>query len=256
MGVLSSVLSAAAMQRFRVKLGKDPVVREERGRMNRPGADYGNVSRYAVRLGELASESLMEAVEADPPTYWFDEHEAAELLSPMLREVRRLIAYAVDDVQNGLNRAAGLGLKAVRPPYPEDRAAGLAKKLASYADYADARWVLGEPIVTFAQGVADDAVRVNVEAHALAGLYPTVQRVADNEKCPWCAERAGIYGYPPTPDVFERHERCRCSIRFTPTKERQLSRPAALLYAQAEKKARAARIQRVLDAERGPTIAE
>ena len=213
-------------------------------------ADYGTVGQYAIRLGDLLSVALTETITADAlPDGNLDKTLALEILRPVLREQHLRIANAAERVQTDLNRAAGLGLKAVRPELNRRRLDGLAAKLSSYGSFENAAWVLGEPIINWSQNVVDDAVRVNVAAHAAAGLHPRVERISDSQDCPWCMERAGIYAYPVDAEAYRRHERCRCLVLFTPRKEPESDRSTRILYAAAERKARDDRIQRVLDTE-------
>lgn len=213
-------------------------------------SDYTGLTNYAIALGECLSNALKAEISAEKlPNGQMTSDLAQTILEPVLREQYAQIAFAAELVQDHLNQAARLGLHAVKPTLNQDRVAGLIKKISSYADFQDALWILEEPIINFSQNVVDDAVRVNVEAHAAAGLHPTVSRITESLKCPWCAGQAGVYAYPVPDSVYRRHERCRCQILFIPEKLKAPRPATKILYAGAEKSARDARIDRVLAAE-------
>lgn len=180
-------------------------------------ADYEDVSAYALRLGELLSKALKFRVSAkDLPDGKLYYNIAEKLLGPLLKENHDLISYAAKITQQSLNKAAGLGVKAVVPKLDKERLNELYNLAASYDSFEQAAWVLGEPVVTFSQSVVDDAIRENVEYHGKAGLYPTVTRIAESGCCDWCSGLAGKYDYPVDREVYRRHNRCRCLVLYDP----------------------------------------
>lgn len=184
----------------------------EEGRGN-----YQDVSDYAVRLGELLSKALKLRVSADNlPDGKLYYNIAEKLLGPLLKENHELISYAARITQQSLNKAAGLGVKAVVPKLDEERLNELFNLAASYDNFEKAAWVLGEPVVTFSQSVVDDAIRENVEYHGKAGLHPTVTRITESGCCKWCSGLAGKYDYPVDREIYRRHNRCRCLVIYDP----------------------------------------
>lgn len=179
--------------------------------------NYEDVSNYAVRLGELLSQALKHRVSAkDLPDGKLYYNIAEKLLGPLLKENHELISYAARITQQSLNKAAGLGVKAVVPKLDQERLNELFNLAASYDSFEDAAWVLGEPVVTYSQSVVDDAIRENVEYHGKAGLHPTVTRIAESGCCKWCSGLAGKYDYPVDREVYRRHNRCRCLVLYDP----------------------------------------
>ena len=125
------------------------------------------------------------------------------------------------------------------------------EKVSSYENYAEAEWLTQEPVVNFTQSVVDDAIRENVAVQAEAGLSPTVTRIAEAGCCRWCADLEGEYAYPVDRDVYRRHENCRCMVIYDPGKGKLQNAHTKVLYAEAARKDRNARIARVLEIERG-----
>lgn len=144
---------------------------------------------------------------------------ADRVVRPMLKGNYDLISYVAEQAQWSLNRAAGINLGVKRPKINADRVQGLVDKVSSYDDYAQAAWVLNEPVVNFSQSIVDDFIRENVEFQYGAGFKPRITRKLAYNCCEWCREIAGEYNYPDVPDNFyRRHERCRCTIIYEPSK--------------------------------------
>lgn len=215
-------------------------------------ANYQTVNRYAIRLGELLSDALRREISVDKlPDGRMYYNIAERVLGPLLENNHELVADAAEAAQNAMNAAAGIGMKAVRPELNRSRVDGLIEKVSSYESYADAEWVVQEPVVNFTQSVVDDAIRENVAAQARAGLHPTVTRIAEAGCCPWCSNLEGEYAYPVERDVYRRHERCRCLVIYDPGKGKLQNVHTKVLYAEAERQERNARIARILEIERG-----
>lgn len=213
-------------------------------------ADYRAVNRYAIRLGELLSQSLLGSLTEDAlPGKSFYLELAQELLGPLLAGNYEMVSAAAMTAQTALNRAAGLGLNAVKPALNLDRVEGLAKKVSSYETYSEARWLFEEPIVNFTQAVVDDAIEANVSAHAKAGLSPVVRRIAVGGCCEWCRELAGEHKYPVLREVYQRHERCRCIVLYDPKEGKVQDVHSRIQYASVERALRDERIARVKAAE-------
>jgi hypothetical protein len=213
-------------------------------------ADYETVNRYAIRLGELLTESIRLKISAsDLPDGRFYQELAEELIDPLLTDNYELISTAAVTAQNTMNRAAGIGLNAVKPTINQDRVQGLVDKVSSYDTYEEAAWVLAEPVVNFSQSVVNDAIRENVDAQARAGLHPTVKRIAESGCCEWCANLAGEYAYPVDREVYRRHNYCRCIVLFDPGNGKVQNVHTKIEYDSAAKAERDSRIARMQELE-------
>lgn len=181
--------------------------------LNYPGAED-----YAEEVGAALAEAFRRNLRADKlpegKMFW---NIADRVIRPMLEEDHRLVADAAQQVQQALNQAAGLGLKAQRADLNEDKVSGILNKVAAAPDFEKVAWVLDEPVKTFSRSVVDDTLKCNVDFQGKAGLRPKVIRTAESHCCEWCARLDGVYEYPDVPkDVYRRHERCRCSVEYDP----------------------------------------
>lgn len=180
-------------------------------------AGYADAGDYAEEVGRALADAFAFITGADLPDgrmYW---NIADRVVRPLLEEDHALVSGAAVQVQQILNAAAGLGLKAQAAPLDEDRVAGLLNKLAAAVRYDDVADLLNEPVITFSRAVVDETVRRNIEFQGKAGLRPRVIRRTAGGCCDWCRQKAGVYTYPGVPkDVFQRHGSCRCVVEYDP----------------------------------------
>ena len=180
--------------------------------------NYMAAGFYADKVGEALAEAFRRNISPeslpDGKMYW---NIADRVVRPMLEDDHKLVADAAQEVQQILNKEAGIGLKAQRAPLDQDKVAGILNKVSAAEDYADVAWVLDEPVKTFSRSVVDDTLRRNVEFQGKAGLRPRIIRTAESKCCKWCSALDGVYSYPDVPkDVYRRHERCRCDVEYDP----------------------------------------
>ena len=140
---------------------------------------------------------------------------ADRLLNDTLKECFEKVATYSTDVQEALNEAAEVGIRAIKPQLNQDRIDGFVNKVSEAVVYDDVAWVLDEPVRNFAQSVVDDTIKANADFQYEAGLNPTITRTLSGNCCEWCRNLAGTYIYPDVPrEVFQRHDRCRCTVVY------------------------------------------
>lgn len=184
-------------------------------------ATYEEVHDFAIETGRILAEvfrqNVSSAVLPDGRMYY---NIAERIISDTLGHNHELVSDAAIQVQNTLNKAAGIGLKAVRPELNRDRINGIINRVSSELNYDDIKWMLYEPVVNFTQSVVDDAVRANAEFQYRAGLSPKIVRTSTGRCCEWCSSLVGTYEYSEVMDtgnnVYRRHERCKCKVMYYP----------------------------------------
>ena len=181
-------------------------------------ATYKDADDYAVELGEILSKvfsrHLSSAVLPDGKMYY---NIADRIVYGMLEHIYGLIDDVSVQVQETLNEKAGIGIRAIKTPMNMNRAMGIVNKVSAAESFDDVAYMLGEPIVNFAQAVVMDNIKSNVDFHGQAGLKPTITRTVVGGCCDWCRSLAGTYAYPNVPkDVYRRHNFCRCLVVYDP----------------------------------------
>lgn len=183
-------------------------------------ATYGDVERLAsqtgTRAGQLIAAQLAELAVDGRVT----DEQARALLMGMTRHNYDIVSGAAADVQERLNQRAGLGLKAVRPEFNQDRVEGLIIEVVGKEDVPAFRKTLTQQVENVSMATVDDSVKVNAKAHYNAGLLPKIKRVTDGKCCEWCNKLAGVYDYYQVNntgnDVFRRHANCGCQVLYDP----------------------------------------
>lgn len=180
-------------------------------------ANYIDVNDYAVKLGELLSEVLQSKITSDVlPDGRMYHNIANRLLTPTLTNNYELITVYGEKVQQILNLNAGIHLKPQKPPLDTDKIDGFINRVSSEM-FEDVQWLLGDPIVTYSQGIVDDIIESNAEFQYNSGLKPEIVRRSSGHCCDWCQKLVGIYSYPNIPkDVYRRHGNCRCTVEYDP----------------------------------------
>ena len=186
-------------------------------------ADYTDAAKYAELCGQALSQAFgANFTAADLPQGKAYFNIADRVIRPMLEEDHGLISQAAAQVQEALNKKAGLTLKTQKVPLNEDRVAGIVDKVSNAEQFEDVEWMLQKPVENFSVNIVDESIRLNVDFQGRAGLKPVVRRRAPGYCCEWCRALAGEYEYPKVPkDVYRRHENCRCSVNYDPGDGRQ-----------------------------------
>lgn len=215
---ISPALLEQIQRSFQAAFDRDTQIQAVYQAIEAGTATYAQANEFAVRVGELLAEAfgenLSSAALPDGRMYY---NIAQSVLTPTFRRNYELITGVTTSVQETLNTAAGLGIKAQVPAFNQDRLDGIINRVSSEESFDDVSWILQEPVVNFSQSVVDDSIRVNAEFQTGAGLRPKIVRTLRGKACDWCRALAGTYTYPDVPkDVYRRHENCRCTVEYDP----------------------------------------
>lgn len=179
-------------------------------------ATYEDVDEYAVEIGEILSNvygrHISSEVLPDGKMYY---NIAERVVYGTLEWMYERISNAAEQVQDTLNRKAGIGIKAIKTPMNSNRVMGIVNKVVAAKTFDDVSFMLGEPVINFAQSIVTENIKSNVDFHGQAGLSPTITRIVRGNCCEWCSNLAGRYKYPKVPkEVYQRHRYCRCLVIY------------------------------------------
>lgn len=211
---------------FQTKMVTDRRIARISKRIRDGTATLVDAHRYAQYTGEALSKALVQNITADSlPDGKLYYNIAKRTVTPALKECHVIVNDVSAQIQEIVDKKAGIGLKALKADFPDKRINGLVDKLTSYDEFEKASVWLKEPIVNNVESFFDDYVKTNVDFRYKSGLKETIERIAEPNCCEWCAERAGTYeyGYSDTmPDgIFQRHEFCRCDVTYKSEKKFQ-----------------------------------
>ena len=173
---------------------------------------YANAMKLANKIGEDLGKVLVKFA----PELSVDDLELADILPKALGLDHAQVSAACKQVQESMNKKAGLGIKYKEPQFNMDKALGLADEVRGITDEDALAQALVERVANFSAGVVDDSIYENAGVLARAGIKTILIRTAEANCCDWCDEVAGVYDYFEVKDkgndVWRRHLGCKCEI--------------------------------------------
>lgn len=182
-------------------------------------ATYKQAYEYAQEVGQTLSSALQAHINSEVlPDGHMYFNIADRILNPTLQTNHVMVAAVSAEIQELLNKQAGLGLKGIQPDLNQPRIKSIIERIVHEELFDDVSWIIGEPIINFTQSVVDDTIQANADFQYQSGLYPKIIRYAQgSETCEWCKNLVGTYKYPDVPeDVYKRHDRCDCVVEYDP----------------------------------------
>ena len=181
-------------------------------------ATYAEANAFAAETGRLLvqafKKNLSSAVLPEGKMYF---NIAERILGSTLGDNHKLIASTAAKIQEDLNKAAGIGIKAVEIKLDKDKIKGFVDRISAEPMYDDVAWILDKPVINNSLSIVDATIKANAELHARVGLSPKIVRTPSGGACEWCRAVAGTYAYPDVPDdVYRRHDNCYCSVDYNP----------------------------------------
>lgn len=197
--------------------------------LNKSGkATYETADIYAKGIASKMSSMLTDAY----GTYWSDYIEANNLTGSIddianeialaYKKAYTETAYYSKVVQSGINKDAGIGMKAIEPALDDERLSNLIAVIAD--DETTIRMeehLLGEQAIeSVTRTAVADTIKVNARIQSKAGLHAYIERDAGAGCCAWCSDIAGKYEYPDVPDdIWRVHAGCTCKFIYRPSKD-------------------------------------
>ena len=201
----------AVVEAFDKAVARDPQIRGLMERVTKGTATYADASRLSSLTGQKLGRILTDSF----GVYELPVENIRTVLQRTCLQNYNIVADAVEQVQESLNKKAGIGLKPKVPKYNRDRVDGIASEIEDRGYDAVSR-SLPAQIENQSMAIVDDAVRENADFHYNAGLSPKITRISDSNCCKWCDDLAGTYDYPCDSEVYRRHENCRCVVEYDP----------------------------------------
>lgn len=204
---------------FRTRMASDRRARGVASRIRDGTATFVDGRQYAESTGDALAYALRKNLTPEAlPNGTLYYNIATRTVTPALRNNYELVNEIAEQIQELQDSAIGIGLRATRADFPEERVAGLIDKMTAEGQaWERLVYWMGEPIVNNSEAFMDDFVRDNARFRQQAGLAATISRILAPGCCDWCADVAGrgTYDYGKQPDdFFRRHEFCRCTVTY------------------------------------------
>ncbi len=189
---------------------------------------YADAQKYAIEAGKLLTAALREYL----PEALTDGRLYRAFADVLVRTPAKIagqdVAKIAEAVQDSLNAAADIGLKAIIPELNNDQLTGIITGIVNADSYESNVEEFMDQLASMLEGYVDDFARENANFQYESGLSPTVTRIADGKCCEWCARLAGTYNYNDVSDagndVWRRHNNCHCQILFNPAGSKRRGR--------------------------------
>ena len=199
---------------FRQTVDNDPDVKKLYAELQKTPT-YGVSMKLASKIGEDLGKVLIKYA----PELSVDDLELADILPKALGLDQAQVTTACKQVQEAMNKKAGLGVKYKEPKFNMDKALGLADEVRGVTDFEPIAQKFVEQVQNFSESVVDDSIYTNAGTLANAGVKALIVRTAEATACDWCDEVAGTYDYFEVKDkgndVWRRHLGCHCDIDFS-----------------------------------------
>lgn len=175
---------------------------------------YKTASQLATRVGTDFGKVLKANNFMLTPEEW----DLDDFLPKALGLDHQQMMEACRQVQEDLNKDAGLGIRYQEPKFNMDRVQGLISELKDHAEFGDIEKSFYDQLVNFTMNIVDDSIRDNASKLYRSGVKTMVIRTAEFKACDWCRDVEGSYDYNEVKDtgndVWRRHENCRCNISY------------------------------------------
>ena len=199
---------------FKAKVDNDPKCQKLWKTIREGKGSYKTANQLAQQIGKDLGTVLVKHA----PYENINEWDLIDLLPKSLGLDHQMVADACREVQENMNKKAGLGIKFQEPKFDMDRVTGLIKELEDHPVFTDIEKSFMDQLVNFSENVVDESIRDNAAIMAKSGIRTMVIRQAEFKACEWCQEVAGSYDYNDVKDkgndVWRRHENCHCTIDY------------------------------------------
>lgn len=206
---------------FRKNLDKNSRIKDLQKKLKAGKLTGNEADLYAVEVGTALAKAFHDNVNGDVlPDGRMYYNIASRVIPPPLISCYEDVADYAQAMYKGLNEQAGIGIKAQRAKFSEDRVSGLVEYVCGAEKYEDRQKDFEGSLVNFSQSVATETMKENAEFQYQAGLSPVIRRTANSGCCKWCAGLVGVYPYEDVratgSKVYRRHRDCRCQVVYDP----------------------------------------
>ena len=201
-------------QEFKDSVNGDKTIQKYLRQIRDGKGSYVTANKLAIRVGNHLGKIMVSYAPVEDISEW----DLIDLIPKSLGLDHQMIADACRDVQNNMNKDAGLRIKYKEPKFDMDRVNGFITELQNNPEFTNIEKSFVDQIVNFSENVVDESIRENAGLMFRSGIRTVVVRQAEFGGCKWCQAVAGVYDYNEVSDkgndVWLRHDNCKCTIDF------------------------------------------
>lgn len=205
---------------FRSQYDASSKIKELEEKLSRGTATYIEANEYAAEVGGITKKTYESNLSSEVLPGGKCYYNIAErITTTTLHNQYELVADYIEQVQAGLNKKAGIGIKTQRADENTEGYHSLANYMSAADNYDDVAKSTAQSAERFARETVDNSVKKNAEFQSKAGLSPKIIRSGGSSCCEWCSGLTGKYNYPDVPkEVYARHNNCTCTVEYEPSK--------------------------------------
>ena len=196
------------------RVNDDKTVQKYLHQIKEGRGNYVTANKVSKRVGEQLAKTLKSFSAEGNISEW----DFVNLIPECMGLDHAMIVDVCRDVQNTMNKEAGLGIKYQEPKFNWDRVNGLIDEIQTHENFSDIEKSFYNQLVNFSENIVDDSIRDNAGKLFRSGIRTLIIRQAEFGACPWCKEVAGSYDFNEVrgtgDDVWRRHEKCHCTIDY------------------------------------------
>lgn len=125
-------LYAEILKDFKQNCASDTNIQKFAKKLKAGTATQADAAEYSKRLSKAASKALLKNLTSeklpDGRLYW---NIANRTVKPLLKTVHEMTVDAASEIVTAENRKNNIGIKPVKPPFPEERADTFINKLVN-----------------------------------------------------------------------------------------------------------------------------
>lgn len=145
-------------EEFQKRFDKNEEIKRLYEKVRKKNASYKDAHKFAEETGEILAEAFGTAIFPERlPDGRMYYNIANRIIPEMLKKNYDLTTDISMDIQKIINENAGIGIKAIRPKFNEDKVQGIVNIVSGKEEYEKIAYMLVEPIVNFTQSIVDDA---------------------------------------------------------------------------------------------------
>lgn len=210
---------------FEKRIGNDSKILKFTNRIRDGTATLREASIFAACVGNHLADILLEILTEDVlPDGRMYYNITNRLIGSMLERNYEMVNATAIQVQELIDKQMGFHIRPVKGIFPANRIRKIIWAVSEEGiKFEEVKKRMDVPVRNTSQSFFDDFVKENVKFRYKAGMEPVIIRELAGNACEWCKSLAGIYRYPKEvpPDVYRRHDHCRCTVTYKLGKQKQ-----------------------------------
>lgn len=187
-----------------------------KSKLDNKSATYKDAATYSKKLGDSMAKGIADNIQGGIPDDELVEFAEACLV-PVYTQSQKTMLGICEEIQQGYNEKAGIGLNPVKVAVDNDRTYNLRNRFEKATSFDEVAFLTGENVCrSITRGAVQDSIKENAEFQKESGIDIVISRTEDGNCCDWCASVCGTFNsIKDLPkDFWKIHRNCTCVIDY------------------------------------------